>query len=77
MVGRHGRTERLLKPNTLHELEYLFTNVYNSKNTLHDFIKHVRPLQMGTHDTLQPRIESILASVTWLKPEEKGERVMG
>jgi len=49
------------KPNTLHEVEYLFTNVYNSRNTMHDFVKHVRALQMGTHDTLQARINSILA----------------
>jgi len=48
------------KPNTLNELKCLFTNVYNSRNTLHGFVKHVRPLQMGTHDTLQERIESIL-----------------
>ena len=49
------------KLNTLHELEYLFANTYNSRNTLHDFIEHVRSLQIGTHDTLQARIESILA----------------
>jgi len=27
---------------------------------------HIRSLQMGTHDTLQARIESILGEVAWV-----------
>jgi len=35
------------EPNELHEVEYLFTNVYNSRNTFYDFVKHVRPPSNG------------------------------
>ena len=55
------------KPNTLYGLEYLFTNVYNFRNTLYDFVKHIKPPSLGTHDTLQARTESHL-SISDLAP---------
>jgi len=60
MVGAYGHTERLINNMHYMNLEYLFTDVYKLKILIYDFIKHVRTLQMGTNDTLQARIGSIL-----------------
>jgi len=61
IVETHGRTEWLV--NWIHYMNQntCFRNICNFRNTLRDFIKHVRLLLMCTHDTLQARIESILA----------------